>query len=451
VLVGGRFKVDRPIARGGMGEVWAGEHCATGMRVALKVLLPEMSTNADVIQRFEREAMLLGRVRSDRVARMIDFLFDPKWGAVLVTEFVDGPSLAEAQGPAPMSVEGAVHVGLEVARALRDLHRAHIVHRDLKPGNVILQPLEDGRSRGILVDLGVSRFVPPTAGDTPDALTDITKTHIVLGTIGYMAPEQILGPREVTASADLYGLGAILFRMVRGHNVFDGLSQLEQLRSKLQGQAPPVTTGRTDPLARGFEGVVARALQREPHLRYASADEMIAALSALPSASSGASAAPRSGSAQSRGRRHLGRALRTAIVAIPLAACGMGVMHRMATTPPPPSLPTATDPALGTARQSAPPDRVEAAADRSMCMADEPPAKIAPAPSKDVQAPTATRVDPASASHNQNAHDEALLRAMRRAVQDEAYLTLTIPGDDEVPEDWIRWAAGNAVLATARR
>src|SRR5579871_745593 len=77
-LVGGRFRLDRQIAKGGFGEVWVGEHCATGMRVALKMLLPETATNPEIVQRFKREGLLLGRVRSDRVARVIDFLFDPK-------------------------------------------------------------------------------------------------------------------------------------------------------------------------------------------------------------------------------------------------------------------------------------------------------------------------------------------------------------------------------------
>src|SRR5258708_22628908 len=201
LLVGGRFRIERPIAKGGMGEVWAGVHTPTGMRVALKMLLPEMSTNPEVVLRFKREAVLLGRVRSDRVARMIDFFSDPRCGAVLVTEFVEGRSLADPETPALTSVESAVELGIEIAHALHDLHRANIVHRDLKPGNVILQPLEDGKSRAVIVDLGVSRLVSGGGGENTDALTDITKTQIVLGTINYIAPQHILGPREVPAPA----------------------------------------------------------------------------------------------------------------------------------------------------------------------------------------------------------------------------------------------------------
>jgi len=270
--------VRRKIATGGMGEVWAGEHCTTGMRVALKTLLPELAKSREVALRFRREAELLGRLRSDRVARVIDFLVDPKHGPVLVTEFIEGRSLADVLLTERLSLEDAVDLGIEIAGALRELHRAHIVHRDLKPGNIILQPLEDGRSRAVIVDLGVSRLVSHGDENDGDEFTAITETQMVLGTIAYMAPEQIVKARDATQAADLYALGAILYRTVTGRQVFGGPTQAHVARAKLLLVAPRLDTKRTDRLARGFEEIVSRALRSTPAGRYATADEMLADL-----------------------------------------------------------------------------------------------------------------------------------------------------------------------------
>jgi serine/threonine-protein kinase len=433
VLVGGRFRVDRLIATGGMGEVWAAEQCATGMPVALKTLRADVCSNLEVVQRFKREALLLGRVRSDRVARVIDFLVDAKCGAVLVTEFVEGHSLADAPDPEPLPVERALELGIEIALALQDLHRARIVHRDLKPGNVILQPLEDGRSRAVIVDLGVSRVLSPDDEQNTDALTDITRTNIVLGTIGFMAPEQILGPREVTPTADVYSLGAILFRIVGGQNVFGGMSRIEQLRAKLQGEAPRLETGRTDALARGFEAVVSRALEREPTLRYASAEEMAAALSALRGKVSGAPTGVRS-------RPRGGYAVLAAIAAIAVSACAMaGFAYRTRTTPPLPPRQADTVAAL----RASPDFATEPPGVGGMCL---PTAAfgLTPPSSNEPPAASARRAVEAAPRRDQRARDADLIRAIQRAVAEESYMTLIVPSQDELP-------AASAYPSTASR
>src|SRR5262249_23583252 len=159
VVVAGRYRVDRKVGAGGMGEVWLGEHVAVGVPVALKRLLPEPGVDHEVATRFKREAYLLGKVRSDYIARILDFVTDETFGAVLVMEFIQGDSLAKVLQYRKLSVEETIELGADVASALVDLHRAHIVHRDLKPGNVILQPLPDGTKRAVLVDFGVSRLI----------------------------------------------------------------------------------------------------------------------------------------------------------------------------------------------------------------------------------------------------------------------------------------------------
>ncbi|MEJ7735369.1 MAG: serine/threonine-protein kinase, partial [Polyangiaceae bacterium] len=279
-VVAGRYRADRRVGSGGMGEVWAGEHLAIGVKVAIKALLPAAKVSHEVVARFKREAFLLGRIRSEYVARVLDFVNDEDIGLVLVMELVEGDPLAKRLANGALSVEECVDLGADVARALCDLHRVHVVHRDLKPGNIILSPTIEGRRRAVLVDFGVSRLLSGGEGDE-DTITGITKANMAVGTVEYMAPEQILSSRDVTGSSDCYALGAILHRGVAGSHVFGEIFEHELAHTKLTKDAPPLRTGRADRVARGLEAVVARALRRRPHERYARAEEMVAALETL--------------------------------------------------------------------------------------------------------------------------------------------------------------------------
>jgi serine/threonine-protein kinase len=283
-VVAGRYRADRRVGSGGMGEVWAGEHLAIGVKVAIKALLPAAKVSHEVVARFKREAFLLGRIRSEYVARVLDFVNDEEIGLVLVMELVDGDPLAKLLAAGALSVEECVDLGADVARALCDLHRVHVVHRDLKPGNIILSPTIEGKRRAVLVDFGVSRLLSGRDGSgegDDDTITGITKANMAVGTVEYMAPEQILSSRDVTGSSDCYALGAILHRAVAGSHVFGEVFDHELAHTKLTKDAPPLRTGRADRVARGLEAVVARALRRRPHERYARAEEMLADLEVL--------------------------------------------------------------------------------------------------------------------------------------------------------------------------
>jgi hypothetical protein len=277
LVIGGRFRAHHRIASGGMGGVWVGEHVDIGFRVALKVLLPHLVTNPEMAARFRREAVLLGRIRSDRVVRVVDFLTASPQGPVLVMDLVDGSPLQQILKTRRLGVEEAIELGIDIAAALREIHAAHIVHRDVKPANVIMKPSEGARA--VLVDLGVSRLLGD-AGEAPD-LTEITSMDRAVGTFEYMAPEQVLGSRSVTAGADLYSLGAILFRAVSGRNVFGALHGGDLVRTKLSAEPPPLDTGRRDRAATGLQTIVARALSPSPADRYEAAEEMLLDLSHL--------------------------------------------------------------------------------------------------------------------------------------------------------------------------
>jgi len=283
-VVDGRYRLDRRISVGGMGEVWAGYDLRLLCEVAIKVLQASVASDREHRIRFRREATLLTHLRTERVTRVLDYLFDPSYGPVLVMELIPGSNLASLIAERRWTVEEAIDLGIELTSALFEVHRSRVIHRDIKPANIILTPEEDGTKRAVIIDFGCSRLVQEVADDDT-ALTAITGADSGLGTIQYMAPEQILGARQATYQSDIYGIGAVLFRAVSGNYVFPGLDGSELARAKLSLESPMLSTGRWDSLAYRFRRVVGRALERDPKERYATADEMRKDLIALRSSS----------------------------------------------------------------------------------------------------------------------------------------------------------------------
>ena len=279
-VIAGRYRVDARVGAGGMGAVYAGEHLAVGVKVALKQLLVAAAENHEVVARFRREAVFLGKIRSDHVARVLDFVTDEQYGLILVMEFIEGDPLSKILGARTLSVEETIDLGADIAAALVDLHRHHIIHRDLKPGNIIWQQLPNGQHRAVIVDFGVSRILEQGVSEDEE-MTGITRADMALGTIEYMAPEQILNSRDVTPASDVYALGAILFRAHAGKHVFGEVYDAELAKKKIWTDPTPLSTGRTDKLAKGLEAVVNRALTRSPKKRYTTADEVLTELNML--------------------------------------------------------------------------------------------------------------------------------------------------------------------------
>ncbi|MDC0746328.1 serine/threonine-protein kinase [Polyangium mundeleinium] len=278
-IIAGRYRVDARVGAGGMGEVWAGEHLAIGMKVAIKTLLAAAAYDREVVARFRREANLLGRIRSDHVARVVDFVEDPSVGLVLVMEYIEGQPLSKVLHQRRLSVEEAIDVGCDVVDALGDLHRAHVIHRDMKPGNIMMEPTPNGKSRAIIVDFGMGRIESGAGEDLEQ--TNLTRADMALGTLEYMAPEQILNSRDVTAASDLYAVGAMLYRAIAGRHIFGDAQDAELARAKLMTDAPALQTGRNDRISQGFVAVVTRAVQRRPQMRYQKAEDMLNELRAL--------------------------------------------------------------------------------------------------------------------------------------------------------------------------
>jgi serine/threonine-protein kinase len=276
-IVAGRFRIERLVASGAMGNVWEGAHRELELRVAVKALRKEVMSNREIVARFSREALLLGRIQSEHVARVLDFTVDRRFGPLLVTEFIEGPSLASILQGRRLTVEEAIDLGIDVVSGLGALHRAHVIHRDVKPANILLRTLGPCGRCAVFVDFGVSRL--ESHDESSDvALTEITTADRAVGTFEYMAPEQIRSSRTVTVSADLYAVGAILYRAVAGHHAFGNTYGPDLAVQKLSGAAPALVTGRADRVAKCFEELVARALAQSPGDRYELSEQMLADL-----------------------------------------------------------------------------------------------------------------------------------------------------------------------------
>jgi hypothetical protein len=244
-LIGRRlshFEITAKLGEGGMGEVYRARDARLGREVAIKVLPRAFVADAERLARFEREARVLASLEHPNVAAIHELGQD---GEVrfLVMELVAGETLAERLERGPLPVEEALDVALQVAAALDAAHRQGIVHRDLKPGNVMI----DDEDRVKLLDFGLGK-VMVAAGDDDEAATpayDSTLPGALIGTPGYMSPEQVRG-RPVDSRADLWALGVVVWEMLTGRRLFRGVTPGETLAAVLDAEVdfaalPPAT------------------------------------------------------------------------------------------------------------------------------------------------------------------------------------------------------------------
>lgn len=292
-MIGGKYRLERKIAEGGVGEVWIAVD-QKSRRVAIKRLLPDTAKDRELVARFRREAVLLGKLQSEWVAQVVEQITDPKFGLLLVMEYVDGESLADLlDRRRKLPVNEVIAIGIDIANAIGVLHEANIIHRDLKPENVILRRLSGGGTKAVLIDFGFARLDPNGQGKRPndEALTGITRADTMLGTVAYMAPEQVLNSRDVGRAADVYALGAMLYRAMTGRHVFGDLDDVAYARAKLDGEAPPLAVDRVNVTAASLAKIIMRALKRRPTERYDRIEtmqkELAAQRDAAPSADDG--------------------------------------------------------------------------------------------------------------------------------------------------------------------
>jgi serine/threonine-protein kinase len=252
-VLGGRYRLVRPIARGGMAAVWEGEDPLLSRRVAIKILDPALATDEALRARFRHEAIAAARLAHPNIVATYDTGEDDG-AAFIVMELVDGVTLRgllDSQGA--LSVGEAVDVTMQVAAALAHAHEHGLVHRDVKPGNVLVQ--RDGHVK--VTDFGIAKAT--------DAVSDLTRAGSVMGTARYLAPEQVR-EGEVDARADVYSLALVLYELLAGRAPFAADTDVATAVARLTNDPPSVRATRPD-VPIGLDDALRGALAREPRDR----------------------------------------------------------------------------------------------------------------------------------------------------------------------------------------
>jgi eukaryotic-like serine/threonine-protein kinase len=269
-LLAGRYRLDRLIASGGMAQVWEAVDEVLSRRVAVKLLHPHLAADTTFLARFRREAVAAARLVHPSIVAIYDTHSDDSVEAI-VMELVKGRTLRQEIDSRPERVlepHEAAAIVAAVAEALDVAHKAGVVHRDVKPGNVLLS--EDGRV--MVTDFGIAKAAQESEGD-------LTVTGTTLGTVKYLAPEQVEG-QPVDPRTDVYALGVILYELVCGRPPFTGDTDAAVALARLT-QRPLRPRQLRAGIPRPLERVIMRALARDPDDRYASAADLRAALLAV--------------------------------------------------------------------------------------------------------------------------------------------------------------------------
>jgi Tol biopolymer transport system component len=308
----GPYEVVAPLGAGGMGEVYSARDTRLERTVALKVLPPEFAARETQRARFEREARAISALQHPHICTLFD-VGEQGGQAYLVMEQLEGETLADRLRRGPLPVAQALEAGAQIADALAAAHQQGIVHRDLKPGNVMLTRV------GVkLLDFGLARLVsrgeqPVVEGvsSAPTAATPLTGKGTILGTLQYMAPEQLEG-KPADPRTDLWGLGVTLYEMLTGRRAFEGKSQVSLIGAILERD--PVPLASLQPLTPPpLERLLGRCLAKSPEDRWQSAHDVADELRWI------AESSPTSGRTAALGRT---RSLKWALSALGLLATG---------------------------------------------------------------------------------------------------------------------------------
>jgi len=272
--IGGRYRLEEPIATGGMATVWRAVDGVLTRPVAVKVLHPHLAADPEFVARFRREAVAAARLAHPAIVAIYDTCSDPE---AIVMELVEGRTLREEldhRGFLPTTE--AVAVASSICQALDVAHKAGIVHRDVKPANVLLS---DGGQLKV-ADFGIAKAARDAATGGDDDLPDLTAMGRMVGTAKYLAPEQVSGG-DIDARTDVYAVGAVLYEMLCGRAPFTGDNDLAVATARLHGPPQrPRAVLRTVPPR--LDDIVMKALSLDPASRHPSASALWADLQSLP-------------------------------------------------------------------------------------------------------------------------------------------------------------------------
>ena len=276
----GRYEIRAKIGEGGMGEVYRARDPKLGREVAIKVLPAAFSADKERLSRFEQEAQAAGALNHPNILTVYDV--DTHDGSpFVVSELLEGETLRERLRGATLTSRKAIDYGLQVAQGLAAAHDKGIIHRDLKPDNIFITT--NGRVK--ILDFGLAKLIQPKGEIDTEAQTMRANTDpgTVLGTVGYMSPEQVRG-KPVDHRTDIFSFGAVLYEMLSGRRAFRGDSAVETLHAILKDDPPEIAETNRQ-IAPPLERIVRRCLEKNPPERFQSASDLAFALEALSSPS----------------------------------------------------------------------------------------------------------------------------------------------------------------------
>jgi eukaryotic-like serine/threonine-protein kinase len=294
----GPYEIQSLLGAGGMGEVYRARDARLDRIVAIKVLPASFSADTDRMQRFAQEARAAAALNHPNILSIFD-IGDEQGSPYVVSELLEGETLRERLRSGAISCRKAIDYGLQVARGLAAAHEKGIVHRDLKPENLFIT--SDGRMK--ILDFGLAKLTRPeteSGGADAPTLHAVTEPGLIMGTAGYMSPEQVRG-QAADPRSDIFSFGAILYEMISGKRAFHGETSADTMSAILKEETPELSeTARSVPA--GLERIVRHCLEKNPAQRFHSAGDLAFDLEALTeisasSSKSGAQAAV----AQARG------------------------------------------------------------------------------------------------------------------------------------------------------
>ena len=266
----GPYEIISALGAGGMGEVYKANDTRLDRIVAIKVLPSHLSDNAELKERFEREARAISSLNHPHICTLHD-VGSENGVDFLVMEYLEGETLADRLKKGPLDLEEALRYAIQIADALDQAHRQGVVHRDLKPGNIMLTA-----TGAKLLDFGLAKFQEREAANAiselPTQQKPLTEKGTILGTFQYMAPEQLEG-QDADDRTDVFAFGSLLFEMLTGQKAFQGKSQASLVAAILEREPPSITS--LQPMSPpAIDRVVRQCLAKDPDERWQTAGDL---------------------------------------------------------------------------------------------------------------------------------------------------------------------------------
>jgi hypothetical protein len=267
----GKYRMERVLGKGGMGEVLAVRHLELDDLFAIKLLLPKVLEKPDAVERFLREARAAAHLKGEHLVKVMDVGRLEDGSPYMIMEYLTGSDLAAvARERGPLPLKEALDYVLQACEAIAEAHAAGIIHRDLKPANLFLTRRANGAAFIKVLDFGISKRQDSTE-------EDLTQSGAIVGSPHYMSPEQMRRSKTVDARGDIWSMGVVLYRLVTGVPPFQGENAGEVLAGVLQDDPEPPSSIVPD-LPPELDAIIARALQKKPDRRYQSMNEFAVAL-----------------------------------------------------------------------------------------------------------------------------------------------------------------------------